>query len=93
MSPCEVGKYLCRQCGKQFSQKRPLAEHKSEVHEGVKYLCGKCDQQFTQKGNLAQHNKAVHENILGAPLKLKPTPVMNDGIGDTSSCPLLCFRI
>ena len=40
MSPCEGIKYLCRQCGKQFSQKGPLNAHKRAVHEGANTLVG-----------------------------------------------------
>ena len=63
MSPCEVIKNLCRQCGKQFSRKRGLAIHKRAVHEGVKYPCGQCNYQATTKGSLAEHKRAVHEGV------------------------------
>ena len=61
MSPCEGIKYLCRQCGKQFSQKSDLGKHKRGVHDGAKYPCGLCGQQFSKKGNLNEHKRAVHE--------------------------------
>ena len=63
MSPCEGIKYLCRQCGKQFSQKVRLAEHEKAVHEGVKFPCRQCNYQATTKGSLAQHKRAVHEGV------------------------------
>ena len=63
MSHCKGIKYLCRQCGKQFSQKGNLAEHKRAVHEGAKYPCELCNHQATSKGNFAQHKRAVHEGV------------------------------
>ena len=62
MSPIEEIKNLCRQCGKQFSQKGKLAEHQRAVHEGVKYPCGQCDLQFSKKGSLARHHRSVHKS-------------------------------
>ena len=62
MAPCKGIKYLCRQCGKQFSQKGHLARHKRALHEGVKYPCGQCGLQFSQKGYLARHHRLVHKS-------------------------------
>ena len=62
MSPYEGIQNLCGQCGKQFSQKANLAEHKRAVHEGVKYPCGQCGLQFSHKGSLARHNRSAHKS-------------------------------
>ena len=56
-------KYTCRHCGKEFSKKGHLAEHRRAVHDRIKYSCGKCEYQATSKGHLAQHQREVHEGV------------------------------
>ena len=63
MLPSVGIKYLCKQCGKQFSSKGDVSKHQRAIHEGVKYPCGKCDYQATTKGHLAEHQRAVHEGV------------------------------
>ena len=47
MFSCEGIKYLCRQCGKQFSKTGILTGHIRAVHEGIKYPCRQCEKEFS----------------------------------------------
>ena len=42
----ESKKIICKDCGKQFSQKVHLEVHVNSVHLGLKHSCDKCDKEF-----------------------------------------------
>ena len=47
--------HKCSLCGKSFSTKGDLAQHKS-IHTGEKpYLCHECGLRFSRKDNLTRH--------------------------------------
>jgi KRAB domain-containing zinc finger protein len=53
--------YKCQQCGKLFSCKKYLTEHKN-IHTGERpHECGVCNKRFTQSSGLRNHMK-IHRN-------------------------------
>ncbi|KAM4619656.1 zinc finger protein 728-like [Discoglossus pictus] len=49
--------FVCNECGKGFSQKKGLLEHKMN-HTGLKpYVCQECGKGFFRKTRLASHNR------------------------------------
>ncbi|XP_069835621.1 oocyte zinc finger protein XlCOF7.1-like [Dendropsophus ebraccatus] len=49
--------YSCLECGRNFTKKSHLVEHK-KIHTGEKlYSCSECGKSFTKKSNLVQHQK------------------------------------
>ncbi|KAG2464553.1 zinc finger and SCAN domain-containing protein 2-like [Polypterus senegalus] len=51
--------YCCSQCGKRFSGKRGLDQHKQVHKPKKKYICAECGVKFRTKGQLLQHH-AMH---------------------------------
>ena len=55
----------CDICGKHFSSKWNLRQHKEIVHEGkklFKFKCDRCEKSFTRPHHLNKHVDTVHKN-------------------------------
>ena len=54
-------KFLCRDCGQQFTRKCNLTIYINSIHKGKKFKCDQCEKEFTCQGNRGSHIKSVHE--------------------------------
>ena len=57
----EDTKIVCKECGKEVSNKYVLRNHVNNVHKGVKYKCNICDKEYGDKGTVRKHIRSFHE--------------------------------
>jgi len=52
--------HLCEECGKTFSHRSTLVNHK-KTHDNPEFQCTQCNAWFTRKANMKRHMKLVHK--------------------------------
>ena len=57
----ETNQNICDICGKSYSSKFYLNQHKESLHEGLRYSCDVCGQRFSFKIAMQQH-RTIHTN-------------------------------
>ena len=62
LSPKEVGKMKCDECGKSFTNKKNLGVHKQIVHQGKRLPCkvADCDKTFRRYNTREDHMRMMH---------------------------------
>ena len=60
----EAEVFPCDQCGKVFSTKAKVLDHKRVVHSGS-YQCDVCFKTFHNKKNVKRHKENLHAASLG----------------------------
>lgn len=68
----------CDVCGKVFTTKWSMQEHRDSVHEGIRFLCDHCDHVASSKRNLRGHMGKKHPDH---PLPAQYTSIKADEVG------------
>ena len=67
VTPCDV-------CGKVFTSKWNVKEHRNSVHDGIRFLCNQCDYIAVSEQNLEENMRRVWP------------PILARRTGDVSTC-------